>query len=461
MSLRRAGVVAVAMGVVGCASGPVACGAGGTAERGEERGEEPGAEVAVGERSGGRPETAPEGPAVQAPEAPAELPEVSLEDAPDVPADDGGSPGACAEVAPRATVWPRPGPAAVAPAGAGFLVAGYAPDGAGGEEVFVARVGAGASAQPVSRHAMDRASAKRVAAPGLWVDGRHAWLARVDGAGALGLARFAHGQAGAPLRFEVVAEGVDPRFAPALAPAGDGVVVAWVDGRGTPMRVRVARVDLRGEVRATHDVTLEAMGGTAPAFVVGASPPVLAFVDARAGMSPLVRVPFDGDGTPGSGRVALTVGQVPEPPALAAARAPHGEVVAYTAIGTGATTAVGMVRLDAPAEGPRSAPIPLVKGTGYGTLGVAAAALPTSVLFASEAPRASTSEGKKADPPPRHLQLHLADGQGATPAMVLHTPGASTKHPALALGHDRRTVALAHTTDAAVKVAFLRCTPPQ
>lgn len=357
------------------------------------------------------------------------------------------SQGGCAEVGDRAVVWPRPGPVAVGVHGSGFVVAGYARGSdEGQEEVFVARVAPEGRASPLSRAKVaPPLRAERRAGPGLLVDGTRAWIASVDGKGVLGVARLDLNRPGASMRSDPVAEGADARFAPSLVRIGDVVSIAWVDGQGTPMRVKVTRVDLGGKVRSTHEVTLEAMGAAAPVFVDGASPPVLVFIDPRAGMSPLVRVPMGSDGVPRTGRVALSVGQAPEPPDVAAAVTPQGVAVAYTAIGSGATTAVGLVRLESPTQ----APTPLVRGTGYGDLSVAAAALPQAALFVAEAP---TARERRA---PRRLHVRRVDAAGAGPALTLES-STTAVHPSVARRSDG-TIAVAFATEENVRVAFLRC----
>jgi hypothetical protein len=347
----------------------------------------------------------------------------------------------CVEAAPRVVVWPSAGAAAAAAWGDSFLVAGHVAADKGGEELFIVRVAPGGTPVPLGRTGVAGAAGRRLAAPALLVAGGDAWVAHVDGDGALGVAKLSPDRPGAPLHFVSVAGRADHRFSPSLARAGDALLLAWVDGSGKPMRVRVARLDLRGRVLSTHDVTLAGMGGTAPIFVAGATPPVLVFVDARAGISPLVRVSFAADGTPGESKVVRSVGQVPEPPAVAAAQGPAGPMVSYTAIGTAATTAVGLMHLDTPER----APVALVPGEAYGTLGVAAAALPQAAVFVSETAT-----------PSRGLRVHRVDGEGLGEPLLLEPTGEMNEHPAAAAGRGG-TVAITLSTGAAVEVIFLRC----
>lgn len=396
----------------------------------------PPAEQDPGQQGGGDTTTTAPGP-------------VGLDDAPGAGAragQDRATSGNC-EDGPTGTVWPRGGPATVAATDGGWLVAGYAPvmGSDAGEEVFVARVGPDGASMPVTRNALEVPLKKgaRRAAPGLWVEGARAWVARVDGAGNLAVAQVDHRRPGAPLPFREVAEGVDARFAPALTRAGEVTLVAWVDGRGTPMRVRVARLGRDGTPAGRHDVTPEAMGGTAPTFVAGASPPELVFVDARSGMSPLIRVTFDTEGMPATPEVARTVGQVPEPPQVAAVRFGGETWVAYTAVGSAASAAVGLVPLGANED----APVPLVEGSAYGPLAVDGAAVSGGAIFLTEAP---TPEGEG-----RKLAVHRVSADGVGEAWTLQdTPDAG--HPAVA-ARGNAAVAVVRRRGAAVRLESVRC----
>ncbi|MFW6051910.1 MAG: hypothetical protein ACODAU_12090 [Myxococcota bacterium] len=345
----------------------------------------------------------------------------------------------------EATVWPDAGPPAVVAHGGGFIVAAYAPEDEG-ETLFVARVAAGEGAVPIARTAVEPPlRGTRWAGPGLLsVDGR-VWVARVDGAGHLGVAWVEPGRPGTPLRFDEVGKGADARFRPALARFSDAMALAWVDGTGTPMRAKVTRLSPSGRRLATHDVTLESMGGAAPVFAAGSDPPVLVLLDPRSGMSPVVRVPMKADGSPRTGEVVLTVGQAASPPDLAAAAHPEGIAVGYTAVGSGATTAVGLVELQAPTR----AATALVKGTGYGRLAVAATTLEGGSLFVAEAP---TARGRDA---PRTLHVRVVRDGEPGPPLEVGAGHATAVHPAVArIGN---TVAVAYATRDDVRVAFLRC----
>ncbi len=345
-------------------------------------------------------------------------------------------------------VWPRPGPATVVAQGQSFVLAGYAPGEGGGEEVFLVRVSPEAAPRPLRTLALDPpSSGGRLAAPGLAPAGaHHVTLAVVDGRGRVRVTDVATDDLRAELPLHPVGAGADPRFAPAVAARERHRLVAWTDGSGTPMRVKLAVVALDGTVSATHDVTPPAMGASAPSFAAGVSPPELYFFDARAGVSPIVRVAVGADGEPAAPAVARSVGTVGTPPRVAVARSGSGLWAGFTVIGNAATTAVGFLRLD---EGD-APPAALVPGTGYGRLHVDAAAAPRAALFAADAPKDAPPES------PREVHVRLVDAQGAGPALTLEGPDGTAAHASIARRADG-LVAVALTSGAGVHVAWLRC----
>jgi hypothetical protein len=167
------------------------------------------------------------------------------------------------------------------------------------------------------------------------------------------------------------------------------------------------------------------MGAAAPVFVAGASPPVLMAVDARDGMSPILRVDFGNDAQPQPAQVAVPVSMVSSPPVLAAAAGSVGTYVGFTGLGSAATSAVGLVAV-APIAG---SPSTLIPGTAYGPLYVGAAAAP--------------------------IRVSVVGIKGPGPATVLHGPG-SAAHAALAR-NEAGEVGVAFSAESGVYVARLRC----
>jgi hypothetical protein len=186
-------------------------------------------------------------------------------------------------------------------------------------------------------------------------------------------------------------------------------------------------------VISTHDITPAAMGAAAPAFVAGASPPMLVTADARSGMSPIARVTLDAEGNPSVPEVAVPVGMMSQPPELAAAQSGAGTYVGYAGVGSAATSAVGLVRV-LPKVG---TPEPLVKGTAYGALHLDAAGSKSAVFFAMDAP---TTTGKA---PQHEIQVIRVDAQGVGPALRI-----------AAASGDATNAAIARAADASVGVVF-------
>lgn len=351
----------------------------------------------------------------------------------------------CAMLEDPRPVWSEPGVANVAASGNEFIVAGYASRDAE-EKLFVVRLTNSGKLEPV---ATERLSVphpgKRVAGPGLAADPTQGvTLAFTDGRGQLRMQHLRASARGASATREL-ASGVDTRFEPAVAYAKRGALIAYTLG-STPMRSTLARLDPEGALIASHDITPAAMGAAAPAFVAGATPPMLITADARSGMSPIARVSLDLEGQPGTPEVAVPVGMMSQPPELAAAQSSAGTFVGYTGVGSAATSAVGLVQI-LPKVG---APQPLVKGTAYGALHLDAAASRSAVYFAADAPLTGGKE-------PKH-EIHLVrvDSQGAGPVLQIQASAGDATHAAIARAQDG-TLAVTFSAPDGIYLTRVRC----
>lgn len=358
----------------------------------------------------------------------------------------------CVQVGASQRVWPTASPAAIASAGTAFVIAGYAREGAS-ERLFVVRSERGARPEPITSFELTTPAAKpRTLAPALAVrDANDLSVAFVDGASHLWLRRLRLGRAGHGAAVEV-ATGLDPRFAPALVHQHERTLLAWTQG-ATPMRTQLAVLSSEDVVLSRADLTPDSMGAAAPAFIAGASPPSLMMVDARNGMSPLLRVEFSPDGSPKPAAVALPVGMVSSPPQLAAAANQKDVVVAYAGIGPAATSAIGVLNL-APEQG---SPRALVPGTSYGPLYVSAAPLLHSIVVAADAPakREHSAPGTPARDNAREIHVHLIRGRELGPAMVIGGPGGAS-HAAVAHA-THGEIAVTYVNGTGTHVAYLRC----
>jgi hypothetical protein len=355
-------------------------------------------------------------------------------------------PRGCAIAEEPRRVWSKPGVASVVALGDGFVLAGYTRSGAS-EQVFVVHVTGKGKLEPVATLPLAEAlPGERAVAPGLAADAAQGvTVAYTDGTGALfsqGVRVGAAHGGGAP---STLAHGVDTRFAPAVAYGKRGALIAYTLGT-TPMRSTLVRLDPKGDVLGTHDITPPAMGAAAPAFASGASPPWLVTADARNGLSPIARTPLDAEGKPGPATVAAPVGMMSQPPELAAAQAAFGAYVIYTGLGAAATSAVGLVRI-APKPG---SPEALVKGTAYGALHAAALGTQSAVLLAADSPIAP---GKQ---PLHEIQIVLLDAAGKGPTLRVAAPGGDATHAALART-DQAGIALTFSAPDGVYLTKLRC----
>jgi len=298
----------------------------------------------------------------------------------------------------------------------------------------------GEAPAPLYTGRIDPPVLERIAPPGLASTPGGVAIAIIDGDGRV---RLAESVAPGRLPLAIISTGADRRFSPAVRPFGRRLAVAWTTG-GETMGVKLARVAggrIDGE---PHVLTPSGGGAAAPVFGAG-GPAALYFVDARAGISPIYRVALDAEGVPASPEVARPVGTVSEPPELAVAAAGELLLAGYTAIGNSATTAVGLVRLDG--EG---SPQPLVRGTGYGPLNVAAASGPRAAVFAADAPKGAPPEA------PRELHVRVATAAGPGQTLTLRAPDGTGRHASIARA-ENGTIAVSFTAGDGVYVALLRC----
>jgi hypothetical protein len=343
-------------------------------------------------------------------------------------------------------IWPAPGIANVAAFGDDFVVTGYARD-AQTERVFVVHVTAAGEAAPVASVRVEPPHAvRRSAGPGIAASLQHgARIAYTTGAGVLLTQLLQVGAsrgAGASLE---LARGVDTRFAPAVSLGKRATLIAYTLG-STPMRTKLARIGPKGDVLEVHDVTPQAMGAAAPAFVQGSEPLLLVTADARDGMSPIARTQLDDGGVPRGTEVAASVGMMSEPPQLTAAGASFGGFVGYAGLGAAATSAIGLVQIS-PKGG---APAAMVKGTAYGTLRVAATSAGDRLYFAADTPLAP---GKN---PKRSITLLPIDAQGRGTSLTISSPSGDAAHVSIARAQDGR-LALVWNGGDAVYLAYARC----
>lgn len=334
-------------------------------------------------------------------------------------------------------VLPSGGPPAVIAHGDVFLVAAYDAEGA-----RILRARPGARPEPLASIALE-APPPASAPPGLARTSAHeASIAMIDGRARVLEASFDPMSPGMPSPRTIAEGGADVRFSPAVRAVGTRRVIAWTDGRATPMRLRVAVLE-RANVVSEHDVTPVAGGGAAPFFVEGEGAPVLFFIDPRIAVSVVHRVSIGADGAPAPTEVQRPLHRAAQPASIAAARAGGRTWLAYAADGSFATRAVGL--LDAEGAEPAA---PLVPGLGYGDpLTLDALASGNAVIFAAEAPSEIEASA------PHEVRLRRVDAEGAGDPLVIAAPATD---PAIARRSDG-LIAVAYRTGAAVVLQYARC----
>jgi hypothetical protein len=349
-----------------------------------------------------------------------------------------------------ARVWPAPGIPAIAANDERFYLALHARSDAGEDGLHLVAASPEGPPRPVRSLRIDppmSSAAPRNAPPAIAIDGNELVVAFVDGRSHVRLGAVDPTEPSARLRTIEAGSGADPRFAVALGVVGRTRVVAWTDGTGTPMRVRLARVDRSGTLLGTHDLTMTGMGAAAPVFAAGGDTKTIYFVDPRAGVSPIVKAELGPDGTPRPSAVARPVGTVSVPPEVAVAIDGEGHAYAgYTAIGNVATTAVGLMPLFGDVSGPSA----IVPGTGYGLLNVSAVAGENAVVFGADAP---TGEARDA---PREVHVRIVRDGEAGETLTIAGPDGTGRHVALARRPDG-IIAAAFSASDGIYVAWIRC----
>jgi hypothetical protein len=311
------------------------------------------------------------------------------------------------------------------------VVLGLARD---GRELSLFRVGAGAAFERAAQRALP-AAAQRVSA----ICGGHCQIALVDERAQLVALELEGARFSEP---RVLAKGVDRRFAPALARQGKRTLFAYTSSVDEAMHTLLITI-ADGKVGAARDLTPAGHGAAAPTFVLGSAPPTLLFIDARAGFSPLLEVPFDAAGEPGVPIVRTPVSQPYAPPLLSAVQWGRGEVeVFFTAIGRAAMTAVGRVWLRKASEARA-----LLPSKGYGERELTVGRAEAFSLFAIE----TVGQDEKS----RTIALELSDGT-TTHDLPWFDERASAR-PSLASGSGQGEFMAVYSRANELVVALLSC----
>ncbi|HEX6243252.1 MAG TPA: hypothetical protein VFZ61_20200 [Polyangiales bacterium] len=250
-----------------------------------------------------------------------------------------------------------------------------------------------------------------------------------------------HYSAGKWADVKQLARGADRRFAPALYEDGAISLLAYTSSVDKAMHTFVVR-SLAGQ---GVDVTPAGHGAAAPTFVSGVDQPVLVFVDAHEGISPLLEVGFDENLKPQPALVRTPISQPYAPPLLRAVAIDQGEVeVAFTAVGKLAASAIGRVPLRRAASA-----VALHPSRGYGELDFDVALSGKAAIFALEVP---VDEKPNAE---HVLELKWLDqsGDGATLELVR---GAALR-PSIAATPLPGELLVAYVTGTTPHLTRLRC----
>ena len=349
------------------------------------------------------------------------------------------------------------GPASITATVGGFVVAGYMPGassgspGASSEEVVAVRLSPSSPTSPLATLMLGPGTTTpRVAPPMVSaLDNGRVLVAATDARGAVRVVILGVSSPTMRPELRTIGRGADLRFAPAIAPLrGGAAAIAYTDGSGMPMRVRLAVVRPDLSTASTHDLTPQSLGASAPVADTLAEVPEIVFLDARGGLSPVVRVALGEDGAPRPAQIDRPLSTVSEPAHIATAHVGPRRFVAYTAIGRAATSAIGIVELGGtlPAE-------PLVPGVGYGVLQLGAVSAPAAAIFAVTRPLPGAAAADRFN---AQVLARVVDAAGIGPELAVTGAEERVSHAAIARAADG-TVGVAYTTSAGVSVAWLRC----
>lgn len=367
---------------------------------------------------------------------------------------------ACAPLGDEIRVWPRAAYADLVAVGDDFAVAGYAAtrddEGEPAEEVFVVAVSPGSAPRPVFRENLERPLVNtRLSVPGLGTIGDDAVaLAVTDRASKVRFRRISLGDRTLGGWQELGAR-VDARYPP-LVTSGDSesLLVTWTEGDETGMKLNYARFDGTGAKLEDGEILPAAMGAAAPVQIHGGRG--ISYLDAHVATSNVLFSRLDGELNPGTPEVLRPISNLFDPPCAAVAQVDGGRfLVAYTAVGDLARTAVGIVTLEA--DGAMSIPQPLVASAGYGLLHVDAAAKPRGArraVFVGDASRGVDSNS------PREVRVRVVAGQERGlrmgEALTLRGPDGSARFGRVARRRDG-VYAVSYRSGSGTHLQFLRC----
>ena len=372
------------------------------------------------------------------------------------------SPLACAPLGEALRVWPRAAYADVVAVGDAFVVAGYAATRDAAEEpteeLFVVRVRPGEAPAPVFRELLERPLVRtRMSVPGLGAIGDdQVGLALVDGSAAVRFRRV--GLRGQTLGgWQTLGDHVDARYPPLVVGGeADAHFVAWTVGNRDGMRLQFARFDGTGAKLEERDLTPASAGATAPVSIAGrAELPEISFLDAHVATSNILRARLGGELQAGEVEVIRPVANTFDPPMIAVAQLGPRYVLAYTAVGDMARTAVGVTTLEQ--DGALANPLPLIPSAGYGLLHVDVAAKPAgaqTAVFVGDASRGVDASS------PREVRVRVVRGaeRGLVlgEPLVLRGPDGSARFGRVARRRDG-VYAVSYRSGAGTYLRFLRC----
>jgi len=223
----------------------------------------------------------------------------------------------------------------------------------------------------------------------------------------------------------------------------EAIMAAWTKS-GTPMKLAFTPSLTESPMRT---IEVFPVGGSSchPRFVENADGIDLYSVDARAGVSVLHRTSIRANATTGETEVVRPLMNLANPPQFEITDAGGESHIAYSAIGSMASSAVGLVSLS-----PGGRLQPLFSGRGYGWVFVSGASEGERGVFALVKPDGTGRED------PRKLVIRQYDGERLGAEMEIVSGQRRAQHVSISHFEDD-DFAVVYTAGATAEAAVFRC----
>lgn len=335
-------------------------------------------------------------------------------------------------------IWPSASPVSVASNGPFYFVSAIRRDTTA--QLVIVRAQQGQLPTPIYTRPLADGAAN-IAATLSSLDPMHLLVALVTAHGRVRVARMSVDGSEFGLWTDI-GEHADMRFPARVALDRDHVWVAWTS-IGAPMHTQLAQLDRALALQTVTDITPNGAGASGATFIETDAATSIATVDAHQGISPVWLRAVSGDAPP-EPRILTSLSSLPDVAELAIAQAGEHWLVGYAAIGRGATSAVGLVRVTGAQS---SAPEPLASGEGYGGAHVALATDSSGAIFVVSAPLPTHGS---------EVRVRAVRGAAMSPAVVLANSASHITSLSASTATDR-SLGVAFSDTSGAYITWARC----